>query len=77
MASIANADCATFVCHDFEALIEIAINTFDHHWIVIVPQKDVMVELQQITGFLKSAEEFCVLVKDDSMTQAKSELDFH
>jgi hypothetical protein len=44
---------------------------------VIVPQKDVTVELQQITGFLKHAKEFYVLVEDDSMTQAKSELDLH
>jgi hypothetical protein len=51
------------------------INAFNHDWIVIVPQKDVMVELQQITGFLKYAKELCVLVEDNSMTLAKSELD--
>ena len=70
-------DGVTFVGHNFQTFVEIAIDTLDQHTIVISTREDVAINLQEINGFFAHTKEFTILVQDNSVAKAKSQLDFH
>ncbi len=72
-----NPDRVTFVGHNFQTFVEIAIAALDQHTIVISTREDVAINLQEVNGFFAHTKEFAILVQDDSVAKAKSQLDFH
>ena len=72
-----NPDGVTFVGHNFQTFVEIAIDALDQHTVVISTREDVAINLQEVNGFFAHTKEFTILVQDDSVAKAKSKLDFH
>ncbi len=72
-----NPDRIALVCHDFEPFVEISIDLFDQHWIVIATRKDVLVYLQEVNSFLENNKKLAILVEDDSVAEAEMSLNFH
>ena len=72
-----NPDGVTFVGHNFQTFVEIAIDALDQHTVVISTREDVAINLQEVNGFFAHTKEFTILVQDDSVAKAKSQLDFH
>ena len=68
---------ATLTSHNFQTFVEIAIDALDQHTIVISTREDVAINLQEVNGFFAHTKEFAILVQDDSVAKAKSQLDFH
>ena len=57
--------------------VEISIDLFDQHWIVIATRKDVLVYLQEVNSFLENYKKLAILVEDDSVAEAETSLNFH
>ena len=72
-----NPDGVTFICHNFKTFVEIAIDALDQHAIVITTREDVAINLKEINCFFAHTKEFAILVEEDSVAKAKSQLDFH
>ena len=72
-----NPDGVTFVGHNFQTFVEIAIDALDQHTVVISTREDVAINLQEVNGFFAHTKEFTILVQNDSVAKAKSKLDFH
>ena len=72
-----NPDGVPFVCHNFQTFVEIAIDTLDQHAVVITTREDVAVNLKEVDGLFAHTKEFTILVQNDSVAKAKSQLDFH
>ncbi len=72
-----NSDGITFVCHNFQTFVEIAIDSLNQHTVVITTGEDVAINLKEINCFFAHTKEFAILVEDDSVAKAKSQLDFH
>ena len=52
-----NPDGVTFVGHNFQTFVEIAIDTLDQHTIVISTREDVAINLQEINGVFAHTKE--------------------
>ena len=72
-----DADRFTFPAHDAKALVDIAIDALDNHWIVIVAGEDVAVDLEEVESLTAHAKEFAVLVEDCGEADTITEKNFH
>ncbi len=72
-----NPDGVTFVGHNFQTFVEVAIDALNQHTAVISTREDVAIILQEVNGFFAYTKEFTVLVQDNSAAKAKLQLDLH
>ena len=71
-----NPDGVTFVGHNFQTFVEIVIDALNQHTVVISTREDMSINLQEVNGLFAHTKEFAILVQDDSVAKAKSQLDF-
>jgi hypothetical protein len=74
---LGDADGFAFVAHDAKALVDIAIDALDNHWIVIVAGEDVAVDLEEVESLTAHAKEFAVFVEDCGEADTIMEKNFH
>ena len=48
-----NPDGITFVCHDSKPFIQVSIDALDEHWIVVVARQNVIIDVEEVEGFLE------------------------
>ncbi len=65
------------VADDAQILIEVTVEPFDKHGVVIGPTEDMAIDLKQIKGFKALAKELAVLVEDGSVAKAKTKDDLN
>ncbi len=70
-------DRVTFVGHDLEAFGQVTIDALNHHQVVVVPGKNVAIDLQKGKGFPANAVEFAILVKNDGVAVPIAQLCTH
>ncbi len=70
-------DGVAFVGHDFKTFVQVAIDLFNHHRIVVVARENVAIDLQQLQRFSANAVKFAVLVQNNGMTELVAKLNAH
>jgi hypothetical protein len=65
------------IAHDFEAFVEVTIDAFYKHRIVIVAREYVAVNVEEVESLTAHAKELAVLIKNGSETHPKMEEYFH
>lgn len=72
-----NPHSVTLVAEDFEALVQVTVDAFSKHAVMVVTRENMAVELEQINNFTEHAKEFAVLIKDQGVADAKLHHDLH
>ena len=70
-------DGITSVCHDVKPFIQISIDALNEHRIVVVARQNMIIDVEEVEGFLEHTHKLGVLVKDDRVAKAVSENDVH
>ena len=66
-----------FIGHDLEAFGQVPIDAFDNHWVVVVSQKNVAIDVQKIKSLPADAVEFAVLIKNNGVAEPVVQLYLH
>jgi hypothetical protein len=72
-----NLDRVTFVGHYLQTFVEVAIDPFDKHTIVVPTGEGVTIDLKEVDGFFEYAKEFTVFIQHNCVAETKTQLDFH
>ncbi len=58
--------------HYFQAFVEVAVDLFDHHGVVIATRENMSIELKEVACLFKGTKELAILVQDDCVREPKS-----
>ena len=70
-------DGVTFIGQDLEAFGQVPIDVLDHHWIMVVSQKNVSIDVQKVKSLPADAVEFAVLIKNNGVAEPVGQLYLH
>jgi hypothetical protein len=66
-----------FVGHNLQTFVEVAIDTFNEHTIVVPTGEDVRIDLKEVNDFFEYAEECSAFVQHNCVAETKTQLNFH
>jgi hypothetical protein len=65
------------VRHDAQSLIEVPVEAFDYHRVMVPSAENMTIDFQKVESFPTNAKKLAVFVKDAGMAKAKSQYDLH
>ncbi len=67
-----NPNGTAFIAHYFQAFVEVAVDSFNYHGVVIATRGNMSIELKEVTCLFEGTKELAILVQDDHVTEPKS-----
>jgi hypothetical protein len=61
--------------NNLQTFVEVAVDVFDKHTIVVPAGEDVTVDLKEVDNFFEYTEEFIVFVQHNCVAETKTQLD--
>ncbi len=66
-----NPNGTAFVAHYFLAFVEVVVDSFNHHGVVIATRENMLIELKEVACLFEGTKELAILVQDNCVTEPK------